>query len=78
MTGRIPVIFMKRMRDRVSSGDPEVDPTINSSYAKMWPRCAGGWAPDVAAVRGWLIETGRIHADAVITHIEIRGWKPID
>ncbi|MEY9966588.1 putative transcriptional regulator [Streptacidiphilus sp. MAP12-16] len=31
-----------------------------------------------AAVRGWLIETGRIHPDAVITHIEIRGWKPID
>lgn len=29
-----------------------------------------------AAVRGWLIDTGRIHPDARITNIEIRGWKP--
>lgn len=29
-----------------------------------------------AAVRGWLVETGRLNDDARITHIEVRGWKP--
>ncbi|MEY9878189.1 hypothetical protein ABH931_007716 [Streptacidiphilus sp. MAP12-33] len=35
---------------------------------------AGG---DVAAaVKNWLVGTGRLKADADITHLEIRGWKP--
>ncbi|MGW7005845.1 helix-turn-helix domain containing protein [Streptomyces sp. NPDC054933] len=29
-----------------------------------------------AAVRQWLVETRRIHADAHITHLEIRTWRP--
>ncbi|MFF7205336.1 helix-turn-helix domain containing protein [Streptomyces sp. NPDC008141] len=29
-----------------------------------------------AAVQQWLVETGRIHADAHITHLEIRTWRP--
>ena len=29
-----------------------------------------------AAVRQWLVETGRIHPDARITHLEIRTWRP--
>ncbi|MGW7574665.1 helix-turn-helix domain containing protein [Streptomyces sp. NPDC054765] len=28
-----------------------------------------------AAVRQWLVETGRIHPDAHITHLEIRTWR---
>jgi hypothetical protein len=27
-------------------------------------------------VRGWLVNTGRIHPDARITNLEIRSWKP--
>lgn len=35
---------------------------------------AGG---DVAAaVKGWLTSTGRMKADADLTHLEVRGWKP--
>ncbi|MFI0742380.1 hypothetical protein ACH4PU_30540 [Streptomyces sp. NPDC021100] len=41
---------------------------------KTWVDAAGG---DVtAAVRTWLVENGRIHPDAVITHLEIRAWMP--
>ncbi|MFD3457007.1 DEAD/DEAH box helicase family protein [Streptomyces sp. NPDC058691] len=29
-----------------------------------------------AAVQQWLVETGRIQADAHITHLEIRTWRP--
>lgn len=29
-----------------------------------------------AAVHQWLVETGRIQADAHITHLEIRTWRP--
>ncbi|MGC5567884.1 helix-turn-helix domain containing protein [Streptomyces sp. FR-108] len=29
-----------------------------------------------AAVHQWLVETGRIHQDAHITHLEIRTWRP--
>jgi hypothetical protein len=29
-----------------------------------------------AAVRQWLVETGRIHPGAHITHLEIRTWRP--
>ncbi|MEV7383286.1 helix-turn-helix domain containing protein [Streptomyces lydicus] len=29
-----------------------------------------------AAVRQWLVETGRIHPEAHITHLEIRTWRP--
>ncbi|GAA2593668.1 helix-turn-helix domain containing protein [Streptomyces tubercidicus] len=29
-----------------------------------------------AAVQHWLLETGRIHPDAHITHLEIRTWRP--
>jgi hypothetical protein len=29
-----------------------------------------------AAVHQWLVETGRIHSDAHITHLEIRTWRP--
>lgn len=37
---------------------------------------AGG---DVAAaVRGWLVATGRLQPDAQLTNIEVRGWKPAD
>ncbi|XQE90447.1 hypothetical protein ACN24M_39540 [Streptomyces microflavus] len=27
------------------------------------------------AIHQWLVETGRIHADAHITHLEIRTWR---
>ncbi|MEU1259597.1 helix-turn-helix domain containing protein [Streptomyces chartreusis] len=29
-----------------------------------------------AAVRQWLLETGRIHPDAHILHLEVRTWRP--
>ncbi|GAA2775079.1 hypothetical protein GCM10010521_61960 [Streptomyces rameus] len=29
-----------------------------------------------AAVHPWLVETGRIRADAQILHLEIRTWRP--
>ncbi|MER8073390.1 helix-turn-helix domain containing protein [Streptomyces sp. NPDC094034] len=29
-----------------------------------------------AAIHQWLLETGRIHRDAHITHLEIRTWRP--
>jgi hypothetical protein len=29
-----------------------------------------------AAIHQWLVETGRIHQDARITHLEIRTWRP--
>ncbi|MFJ8077028.1 helix-turn-helix domain containing protein [Streptomyces sp. NPDC096176] len=29
-----------------------------------------------AAIHQWLVETGRIHPDAHITHLEIRTWRP--
>lgn len=29
-----------------------------------------------AAVHQWLVETGRIHPDAHITHLEVRTWRP--
>ncbi|GAA0651948.1 hypothetical protein GCM10009535_32790 [Streptomyces thermocarboxydovorans] len=29
-----------------------------------------------AAVRQWLVETGRIRADAQILHLEVRTWRP--
>ncbi|MCM1973190.1 MULTISPECIES: helix-turn-helix domain containing protein [Streptomyces] len=29
-----------------------------------------------AAVHQWLVETGRIHPDAHIIHLEIRSWRP--
>ncbi|MEU8034382.1 hypothetical protein AB0C13_38390 [Streptomyces sp. NPDC049099] len=29
-----------------------------------------------AAVHQWLVETGRIHADAQVLHLEIRTWRP--
>ncbi|MEU8682136.1 helix-turn-helix domain containing protein [Streptomyces sp. NPDC048611] len=29
-----------------------------------------------AAVKQWLVETGRIHPEAHITHLEIRTWRP--
>ncbi|TGN72311.1 helix-turn-helix domain containing protein [Streptomyces bauhiniae] len=29
-----------------------------------------------AAVHQWLVQTGRIHPDAHITHLEIRTWRP--
>ncbi|WP_260609475.1 hypothetical protein [Streptomyces sp. WAC 01325] len=29
-----------------------------------------------AAVHQWLVETGRIHPDAHILHLEVRTWRP--
>jgi hypothetical protein len=29
-----------------------------------------------AAVHHWLVETGRIHADAHVIHLEVRTWRP--
>lgn len=29
-----------------------------------------------AAVRQWLVDSGRIHPDAHITHLEVRTWRP--
>jgi hypothetical protein len=31
-----------------------------------------------AAVRGWMVETGRLAPDAALTHLEVRGWTPTD
>ncbi|MFD7232853.1 hypothetical protein [Streptomyces sp. NPDC059881] len=28
------------------------------------------------AIRQWLVDTGRMNADAHITHLEIRTWRP--
>ncbi|ONK09251.1 hypothetical protein [Streptomyces sp. MP131-18] len=45
--------------------------------AREWQQRVQAAGGDVtAAVRGWLVETGRIHPDANITNLEIRGWKP--
>ncbi|MEU3921467.1 hypothetical protein [Streptomyces sp. NPDC029004] len=44
--------------------------------AQEWQRRVEAANGDVAAaVRNWLVETGRLQPDAVLTHLEIRGWK---
>lgn len=43
---------------------------------KQMVDAAGG---DVtAAVKGWLVDTGRIHPEAEIVYLEIRAWKPAE
>jgi hypothetical protein len=47
--------------------------------AAQWQARVDAAGGDVAAaVRGWLVETGRLHPDAQLTHLEVRGWKPVD
>jgi hypothetical protein len=50
------------------------DHTEERSYGSVTVDAANG---DVtAAVHQWLVETGRIHEGAHITHLEIRTWRP--
>jgi predicted transcriptional regulator len=45
--------------------------------AREWQQRVRAAHGDVhVAVRDWLVETGRLHPDARITNLEIRGWKP--
>ncbi|MEV6655104.1 hypothetical protein [Streptomyces sp. NPDC051219] len=47
---------------------------VDAVEFKAMVDAAGG---DVAAaVRGWLVDTGRLDPDAIIVHLEIRAWKP--
>jgi hypothetical protein len=47
--------------------------------AREWQERVDAAGGDVAAaVKNWLIETGRLRPDAVLTHLEIRGWKAQD
>ncbi|MCX4673543.1 hypothetical protein OG453_44100 [Streptomyces sp. NBC_01381] len=53
-------------------------PATTGNFAAVdFARRVDGAGGDVtAAVRRWLVETGRIHADAHITHLEVRTWRP--
>jgi hypothetical protein len=43
--------------------------------AAEWKGRVDATGGDVAAaVRGWMVETGRLAPDAAITHLEVRGW----
>ncbi len=45
--------------------------------AREWQQRVDAHGGDVAAaIRAWLIDTGRLRPDARITHLEVRGWKP--
>ena len=45
--------------------------------AREWQQRVRAAHGDVhAAVRDWLVETGRLNPDARITNLEVRGWKP--
>lgn len=45
--------------------------------ASDWKARVDATGGDVAAaVKAWLISTGRLKRDAEITHLEIRGWRP--
>jgi len=45
--------------------------------ARQWQARVNAAGGDVAAaVRTYLVETGRLRPDAQLTHIEVRGWKP--
>ncbi|MCZ4120284.1 hypothetical protein [Streptomyces sp. H39-S7] len=47
--------------------------------AQEWQGRVDAARGDVAAaVKTWLVETGRLQPDAVLTHLEIRGWKAED
>ncbi|MER5184816.1 hypothetical protein ABT009_42120 [Streptomyces sp. NPDC002896] len=44
--------------------------------AREWKDRVDAADGDVAAaVRKWLVDTGRLRPDAALTHLEIRGWK---
>lgn len=44
--------------------------------AQEWKERVDAADGDVAAaVKNWLVETGRLRPEAVLTHLEIRGWK---
>jgi hypothetical protein len=45
--------------------------------AREWKTRVDAHGGDVAAaVRSWMVDTGRLAPDAQITHLEVRGWKP--
>ena len=47
--------------------------------AREWKDRVDATGSDVAAaVRNWLVDTGRLEPDAVITHLEVRGWLAQD
>jgi predicted transcriptional regulator len=44
--------------------------------AREWQQRVEAANGDVAAaVKNWMVETGRLRPEAVLTHLEIRGWK---
>ncbi|QLH19288.1 hypothetical protein [Streptomyces sp. Rer75] len=45
--------------------------------AREWKNRVDAHGGDVAAaVRAWMVETGRLAPDAQLTHLEVRGWTP--
>jgi hypothetical protein len=47
--------------------------------AAEWKTRVDATGGDVAAaVRGWMVDTGRLAPDAALTHLEVRGWTPAD
>ncbi|MFJ7593361.1 helix-turn-helix domain containing protein [Streptomyces sp. NPDC097617] len=69
-------------RDTIQRPDQSEERSYGSSTtggfsAEDFARRVDATAGDVtAAVHQWLVETGRIHSHAQITHLEIRTWRP--
>jgi hypothetical protein len=69
-------------RDVIQRSDHTEERSYGSATTGGFP--AGDFAQRVdqaggdvtAAVHQWLVETGRIHPDAHITHLEVRTWRP--
>ncbi|WP_331732884.1 helix-turn-helix domain containing protein (plasmid) [Streptomyces sp. NBC_00015] len=69
-------------RDVIQRADHTEERSYGSSAtggfdAADFARRVDGAGGDItAAIRQWLVETGRIHEDAQITHLEVRTWRP--
>jgi hypothetical protein len=50
---------------------------VSGFDAAEWKTRVDAAGGDVAAaVRGWMVDTGRLAPDATLTHLEVRGWVP--
>ncbi|QNA77606.1 hypothetical protein C8250_042815 [Streptomyces sp. So13.3] len=63
--------------ERAYGASPGAGQGAGGFDAAEWKSKVDASGGDVAAaVRGWLVETGRLQPDAQLTNIEVRGWKP--
>ncbi|MFJ8098570.1 helix-turn-helix domain containing protein [Streptomyces griseofuscus] len=69
-------------RDVIQRGDHSEERSYGSAQtggfdARDFARRVDATGGDItAAVHQWLVETGRIHPDAHILHLEVRTWRP--